>query len=210
MALTTRAELAAAVADFLNRSDLTTTITADMIPLCEAEMKRKLRRSTESTTVYVSAGAIDAPADFAEPISLTLDSGSPSQDVPLKLCTPQMLMTVRARNNGETGRPTHYAYYDEQLQFAPSPDQSYDATLVYFNQLTALSADGSYNTILTEAPDAYLYGTILQTLIYLEWDERIPVIRERFEAVIAELNNVRERESYAAGPIDQHLPVVFN
>ena len=210
MALTTRAELAAAVASWLNRTDLTTAITADFIPLCEAEMKRKLRRSTESTTIYVSAANMDGPADLAEIISVTLDSSSPSQDVPLKVCTPQMLAEVRARNGGESGRPTHVAFYDEQLQFAPTPDQSYDANLVYFQQLTALSADGSSNTILTEAPDAYLFGTILQTLIYLEWDERIPAVKARFDAVIDELNNVRERESYAAGISESRLPVVFS
>lgn len=209
MALTTRAQLASAVADWLNRTDLTTAITADFIPLCEAEMKRLLRRSTESTTIYVSAGNMDGPADLAEIISLTLDSGSPSQDKPLKVCTPQMLAEVRAQNNGQTGRPTHVAFYDEQLQFAPEPDQSYDANLVYFQQLTALSADGSYNTILTEAPDAYLYGTILQALSYLEHAERIPEIREKFLAAIDQLNMVRERESYAGGITESRLPTVF-
>lgn len=209
MALTNWTELKASVAGYLNRTDLTTAIADDFIPACEAEMKRQIRRMTESTTIYVSAGNMDGPTDMAEPISCVLDSGSPSQDKPLKLCTPQMLAEVRARNNGETGRPTHFAFYDEQLQFGPVPDQSYDANLVYYQQFTSLASGTASNAVLVQAPDAYLAGTLIQACLYLEWDERIPALQERFDRAIAQLNTVAERESYAAGITDFRLPVVF-
>jgi hypothetical protein len=209
MALTTRATLAAAVADWLNRSDLTTAITADFIPLAEAEMRRRLRRSTESTTIFVSSAAINPPSDMAAPISLHLDSGSPSQDRPLRFVTPEMLAERLAAAAGVAGRPDTYAYYDGQFQFAPEPDQSYDGILLYYQQLTPLTADGSTNTILSEAPDAYLFGTLLQAASYLEHDERIPVWQSKFDAAIEQLNKWRDEESYSAGRKDVRLPIVF-
>lgn len=209
MALTTRAELISAVGDWLNRSDLATAITNDFIPLAEAEMKRRLRRSTSSTTIYISAANMDGPTDMAAPISLHLDSSSPSLDVPLRLCTPQMLAERRARANDVAGRPDAFGYWDGQLQFAPTPDQSYDGILVYYTQLTPLSGSVSSNAILAEAPDAYLFGTLLQAAPYLEHDERITVWQQRFDAAIEQLNKVRDEESYGAGLREARLPIIF-
>lgn len=209
MALTTYAELQAAIADWLNRTDMTDVIADDLIPLAEAELKRRLRRATERTTIYISAGNMNGPSDMAEPIALKLSSSSPYQDLPLRLCTPEMLWERRARAGGATGRPTDYAYFDGQLQFAPEPDQSYDGHLLYYQQLTPLSDSNTTNAVLTEAPDAYLYGALLQATAYLDHDERIPVWQAKFDAAITQLNEMRERESYGAGPKEARLPMVF-
>ena len=209
MALTTWTELKASVADWLGRTDLTTAIADDFIPLAEAEMQRRIRRMTESTTIYISAGNMDGPTDMAEPISLRLDSTSPTEDMPLKLCTPQMLAEVLARKSDVAGRPTHFAFYDEQLQFAPTPDESYDGILVYYQKFTALGSGTASNTILTQAPDAYLYGALLAAAPYLEHDERIPVWQDKFDRAIDQMNDLAQRESYAAGITDIRLPVVF-
>jgi hypothetical protein len=209
MAVTTWTELKASIAGFLNRTDLTTAIADDFIPLAEAEMKRRIRRMTESTTIYISAANMDGPTDLAEPISLRLDTGSPSEDIPLKLCTPQMLAEVRARVSDVQGRPTHFSFYDEQLQFAPVPDQSYDGILVYYQQFTSLGSGNATNTILSQAPDAYLYGSLLHAQHYLEHPERLPEFQARFDAAIQQMNEVAERESYGGAITDVRLPVTF-
>jgi len=207
MALTNRTELLAAVADWLNRTDLTTVIP-DFVSLAEAEMKRRLRRATESTTIYISAGNMNGPSDMAEPISLSLSTASPGRDIPLRLATPEMLVEVRARK-ATTGRPTHYAFYDGQLQFAPTPDQSYDGILLYAQQLTPLTVANPTNAVLTEAPDLYLYGALLQATPYVEHDERMGLWQFKFDDAIEQLNEMRQRESYGGGPKEMRLPVVF-
>ena len=208
MALTTYTELKAAVADWLNRTDLTTPII-DFISLAEAEMKRRLRRATESTTIYISAGNMNGPSDMAEPIHLRLSSSDPYLDGNLSLCTPEMLTDVRQRTGYVAGRPTHFAYYDGQLQFAPIPDQSYDGILLYAQQLTPLSDSVASNAVLAEAPDAYLFGALLQATPYVEHDERIAVWQMKFDNAIEQMNEVRARESYGAGLKESRLPVVF-
>lgn len=209
MALSTYVELKAAVADWLNRSDLTSAIDYDFLPLCEAELKRRVRRTTKTGTIYVATAEVSPPSDMAEPISLRINSGTTYNDVPLKLCTPEMLGEVLAGWNGVESRPTHVAYFNGKFQFAPEPDQSYDCTVVYVMQFTALSGVNTSNAILAEAPDAYLYGCLLQAAPYLEHDERIPVWRAKFDAAIEQLNKVRMDEEYGAGVKDVRLPVVF-
>lgn len=208
MALTTYTELKASVADWLNRTDLTSAIP-DFITLAEAVMNRDIHRITKATTIYVSSAAIDPPTDFASVISITLDSGSAYQDKPLRQVSPIMLAERKARAGGVAQRPDCFAYYDDQLQFAPEPDQSYDAILVYEANFTALSGSNASNTILAEAPDAYLFGTLAQAAPYLENDERVPVWEKKFRDAIDGLNAVRDTEEYGGGVLDVRLPRVL-
>lgn len=208
MALSNRTELLAALADWANRTDLT-SFWPDAITLAEAEMKRRLRRATESTTIYIAAGNMNGPSDMAEPIHLRLSSTNPYLDGTLSLCTPEMLTDVRQRTGYVAGRPTHYAYYDGQLQFAPTPDQSYDGILLYAQQLTPLTASNTTNAVLTEFPDLYLFGALLQAAPYLEHDERIAVWYQKFNDAIDQANEMRERESYGAGLKEARLSHVI-
>jgi hypothetical protein len=208
VALTTYTELKAAVADWLNRSDLTTQIP-DFITLCESEMKRRVRRTTTKTTLTVNAESVAIPSGCAELRSISLASGSPYQDVPLRLCTPEMLYERKARSGAVTGRPTDVAVIGGYFVFAPAPDQSYTATLIYFAALTPLSSSVASNTVLAEAPDAYLYGTLLQAEPFLEHDDRALVWRSKFDQAIDQLNLVRENEEYMASLRSVRLPRVF-
>lgn len=208
MALSTYTELKAAVADWLNRTDLTSQIV-DFITLNEAEMKRRLRRKTTSTTIYIYAEATTLPADVASIETIRLSSGSPTQDKPLRPMSASMLSEREARTAGVAGRPDSFAFYAEQLHVSPEPDQSYDAIIVYNAQLTPLSGSVATNDVLEEAPDAYLYGTLLQAAPFLEHDERIPVWQAKFDNAIDQLNRVREEEMFNAQLKDVRLPRVF-
>jgi len=201
--------LQTAIADWLNRTDLTAVIP-DFITLAEAEMKRRVRKWTRSNTIYISAANINPPTLMAEPIALRLSTANGYSDVPLRLCTPEMLWERRARAGGQTGRPTDFAYFDGQLQFAPAPDQSYDGILVFVEQLIPLADSPSFsNEILDHAPDAYLFGALLQATPYVEHDERMAVWQMKFDNAIEQLNEQRAREEYGAGPKEMRLPMVF-
>jgi hypothetical protein len=208
MALSNYATLCTAIADWLNRTDLTSQIP-DFIVLAESEMKRRIRHANTSTTIYVSTGAMDPPGDFVEPIAIRLSTGNGYADTPLLLCTPEMLWEVKARSGGTAGRPTHFAHFDEQLQFAPEPDQSYDAILNYYQTVATLADVPPSNHIFYESPDVYLYGALLQATPYLEHDERIPVWQMKFDNAIEQLNEMRARQQYGAGLKEMRLPMVF-
>jgi hypothetical protein len=207
MALTNYATLSLAIADWLNRSDLTVVIP-DFISLCEAEMKRRLRRTSVLDTITIDDESVTPPADMAELRSIRLVSDLPSLDLPMRLMTPEMLAERKARTAGVAGRPDAVAYIAGELVFAPEPDQDYTAEIVYFQQLTPLTGVET-NPILDEAPDAYLYGSLLQAEPYLEHDDRIPVWREKFDAAIEQLNRVRSDEEHNASLSSARLPTVF-
>lgn len=92
---------------------------------------------------------------------------------------------------------------------APAPDSTYSAEIVYFAQIVPLTALAPTNVVLVEAPDAYLFGALLQAAPYLEHDERIPTWQAKFDSAIGQLNMVRENEEYSASVRGVRLPVVF-
>lgn len=209
MSFSTYTDLKASIADWLNRSDLTSQIP-DFITLAEVEIKRRLRRTSTRTTLSITAEANALPADAAELRSIYLESASAYQDVPLRICTPEMFAERRARNAAVVGRPTDIMVLGSTLYVAPAPDQTYTARIIYFTSLTPLSGSVSTNTVLTEAPDAYLFGALWQAEYFLEHDERAAGWKSKFDAAIDQLNDSREREEYAASLSDIRLPVVLD
>ena len=208
MALDTYQNVQTAIGDWLARTDLAAVIP-DFITLAEAEMKRRIRRSTTRTTVTLVGEFTAPPADMAELRSAYLVSDQPEMDNPLRVSTPEMMAERRARSAGVAGRPTDIAYVAGQFMVAPIPDQNYTVEIIYFTQLTALSSATPVNAILQEAPDAYLFGALLQAEPYLENDPRIPTWRAGFDNAIDQLNMVRDREEYNASIKSIRLPMVF-
>lgn len=205
--LSTYDGLRATVADYLQRTDLTAQIPA-FIQLAEAQIKRRLRRKTVRTSLVIVQESTGLPADCAEVRSLHLLTSSRYRDLPLDVGTPEQLAQTRAAYSG-AGRPVRAAMIGGQLVVAPEPDSPYTADLVYFQQLSELSAANQTNDILQEAPDLYLFGALKEAAPFLEHDERIPVWSQKFDAGIEEMNVVREREETNASLRPVRLGRVF-
>lgn len=207
MALTTYAELQDSVADWLNRDDLTEQVK-DFITLAEAEIRRRLKRRTRRATVQIAAATRPLPLDCAELRDVRLVTGVPTRDRSLIVCTPTMLADERARH-AQTGRPRFCAVVGGELLLVPAPDAAYTAELTYYEALEPLSEDQPTNAVLTEAPDLYLYGALLQAAPFLQHDERIPTWQVRVDAAVAQLNEKAQREEYSASYRPVRLPVVI-
>ncbi len=209
MALNSYTALKTAIADWLNRPDDAVLRAAipDFVTLAEAEIKRRLRRTTVRDTITIDAASVTPPTDMAELRSVYLVTGSQSQDVPIRVGTPEMVAERRARAGGATGRPTDVAVFNSELLFAPDPDQEYEAEIIYFATFTALSSSNASNAVLVEAPDAYLYGALLQAEPYLLNDERVATWQRKFDNAIEQLNLVRSNEEYGASLRAARLPM---
>lgn len=207
VAFTNYTELKAAIAVWLNRTDLTDVIPG-FIKVAEAQISRRLRRSTMRATVTVAAESYNLSADVAELRSLRLVTSDTRKDLPITICTPEILDSHRAVWSA-IGRPRYAALVGGSLLLVPVPDQAYSMEISYFPKLIPLSLSNLTNIVLTEAPDLYLYGSLKASAPYLEHDERIPVWNAGFETALSELGIVREREEFNASLRPARLPRVF-
>lgn len=185
MSISTYSELQSAVADFLNRDDLASAVPT-FIRLAEARFSRDLRhwrmetRSTAELDTQYSA----IPSDFLQPIRLQITDAPTSEVAPIS--TAQMLQ-LRGDRNDRVGRPTNYALTAGGIELYPTPDLTYNASLVYYARIPALSASNTTNWLLNEAPDVYLYGALVHSAPYLKDDARIQI----WEALLAQgINNL--------------------
>lgn len=190
MAITTYAELKTAVADWLNRSDLTTAIP-NFIALAEAQMNRQIRhrKMVVRADATVATQYFAAPADWLETIRFQLNT---NPITPLVYVTPeQMIEDEQVYSTG--GQPMFFTIVGQQFQVLPAPDDSYDAELMYYAKIPALSDAAPTNWLLTEAPDVYLYAALVQSAPYLKEDERTGVWAGLYQTLINDMKIADER-----------------
>jgi len=199
MALTTYTELKASIADWLNRTDLTTTIP-DFISLAEAQIERQLRtrQMLTRTTLTIDAEFEAIPADFLEIRALKLTSTNP--DTPLSFMTMDSLDEQSLIDTG-SGRPKYFTVVGTDFRFVPTPDASYTSEIVYFAKLSKLSTSVSTNFLLTSSPDVYLYGSLLQAAPYLLDDARIPVWSSLYDRALSDLQVADDRGAASGGKL---------
>jgi len=197
MAINTFTTLKTAVADFLNRDDLTSAIE-NFIALAESQINRDIRHwkmEKRSSGQQSSADEYSQiPADWIETIRFHVTDNGTS---PLDLISRAAMSDKRASNNDAIGTPTHYTHADGQFQLYPTPSSEINTELLYYAKTTALSSSNDDNWLLLEAPDVYLYGALLHSAPYLGEDERIAVWAQMYSASVTMLNGASEQARFS-------------
>jgi hypothetical protein len=184
MALANYTDLLAAVAGWLNRTDLTATIP-DFIKLAENEFNRTLRTIEMEATaaLTITSGAVAVPADFLGAKSLYI------ANTLLDYITPG-----EALEDDSTGVPRWYTIVDGQFVFRPS--QSTTGTLYYYQSIPALTSGNTTNWLMTKHPDLYLFATLAQAEFYGWNDDRLPLVKSRTEEIMEQINKAATKERY--------------
>lgn len=182
MSLTNYTELQAAVASWLNKTNLTTSIP-DFITLAEAQMRREIT-SVGQVETYAEVEVDDTgwplPCSTREIAAVIYD------DDQLPYLSPER----SAEFDGSS--PRHYTIIGKTLYVVP--DGTVEIRVK--QKLCALSSYVRCNWVLRDHPDAYLYGSLMQAAPFLRDDERIPVWGNLFSEAIDSINRVeRERQT---------------
>lgn len=190
MAITTYSELKSAVADFLNRDDLTSAIP-NFIALAEATLNRRLRAPEMVTraTVTVDAEYENRPADWMETIRYQITTNPITV---LEFVTPEEAIIQKTKFS-TSGVPLFFSTVGTQFQHVPAPDTSYTGELMYYARIAGLSDSNTSNWLLTANPDIYLYATLIQSAPYLKEDERISVWAGIYDRLMAEYDVAEQR-----------------
>lgn len=184
MALTNYGELKTAVADWLNRADLTSQIP-DFITMAEVHFNREVRhwRMVKRATASLDSQFLSLPTDWLEGKNIQL---STDPLTPLRFASIQQLDEFRAQNSS-AGKPCWFGIHGSTLEFVPIPDSTYTVEISYYARLTAMSDDTDTNWLLTWFPDAYVYGALMAAAPYLQDDDRLPVWAQLLERTLASI-----------------------
>ena len=191
MALSTYDELKASIADFLNRSDLTSVIP-DFIKLAETGMNREVRhwRMEKRATAELNTQYTALPSDFLEPIRMSLNTADTNT---LEMVNAFQISNLRAQNLNTSGRPINFAILDGSIEVFPTPDAAYTLEMLYYETIDTLNAQTTTNWVLTNFPDAYLYGALIHSAPYLQDDTRANTWAALYQKAINDINLESER-----------------
>ena len=192
MTITNFGTLKTAIADTLDRQDLTSVIP-QFVSLAQAQFNRKIRSHRQITrgSLTIDAQFEALPADWLETIRITMDAN------PIRVLTQismDDLTRYRTAIDNTTDAPVYFSHNGTDIELFPTPSTSYTGEITYYAKVTALSADADTNWLLTNNPDIYLYGALVHTAPYLKDDARIAL----WAGLLAQAMSEIEDETAAA------------
>jgi hypothetical protein len=188
MSLASYSGLKTAVAQLLNRSDLTDYIP-DWITMAEATFNRNItsRYLITTETITVTGSTYPLPDGFSAVVSFWLDQDTGRA---LEYVTPDVFDNIT--DTADT--PYYYTISGEDFYFAPPPGGTFTLRLRYRKNLVPLSDDAPSNWLLAQHPDIYLYGAAIHSAPFLNDDQRIVMWQGKHDALIDEINRYGRRE----------------
>lgn len=197
MAISNYSELKTALTNWLARTDLTDRYD-EFISLCDARISyggddpyktdplRILGTEQANESIAINSQTTVLPTDFLEARSFYLDT-STKQD--LEYMPPDRFWQTSIARSSTTGQPTLYTVQGTNLIVAPTPDASYTGKISYFKKLTPLSDSNTTNWLITNAPNVYLFGCLLEAEIYAKSWSNADRMFALFKSAIDGLND---------------------
>jgi hypothetical protein len=193
--VTNYATLQTAIAEYLNRQDLTDQIPM-FIQFVESDMSSRLRcrEMIKRSTATSSAEYVGLPVDWLEGINLKIVGGKS----PLRYVTLDEADRLKKANTYTNVGA--YSLMDGAIELIPDPADNVEIEMVYYGKIPAL-ATSSTNWLLAKSPDVYLYGALTHAAPFLLDDQRIPVVASIYLQRIEALNVESERSLHSGSPL---------
>lgn len=191
MAVTmTYTSLVADVTLYLERSDAQTiNQIPSFINLAESiisdELKILGQQETVSATMVQGTPVIAKPTRWRKTTSFNITVAGERK--PLLLRKYEYLRNYWPNPTTE-GEPLFYADYDfDNWLIAPTPDAAYAFEVLYYEKIQPLDATNQTNWFTINAPQAMLYGTLLQAMPFLKNDSRVQLWQALYDRAVQTL-----------------------
>jgi len=196
--------LTSTVLQYLERSDAAVVnAIPTFITLCEFEIAQEIKTlgqlTVANSTVTPDNPVLAKPARWRKTVSMSINNGTQMQPVFLRKFE---YLKNYWPNPTLTDTPLYYADTDyEHWYLAPTPDQAYEFEVLYYERIAPLSSTNQTNWLTQYAPNAMLYGTLLQAMPFLKNDARAIFQQKYTEAITAlkteDIARVGDRQAVA-------------
>ena len=200
MSISTYSELQAAIQDFLNRDDLASVVPT-FISLAEARINRDIRHWKQEKRVSTTLDEQyeNLPSDYIEGISMSFRNGGQLTNI------SSAEMQRRKEVSTATGKPRYLRVIADQFEFYPAPGDALEIDFTYFAKIEALSDAAPSNWLLSDYPDVYLYGSLVQSAPYLDEDQRTATWAALYQSGVDAVNRDNMTGRYV-GPLKMGAP----
>ena len=167
--------LTSTVLQYLERKDASVVnAIPTFISLAEFEIAQEIKTLGQLQIAEANMTADNAllqkPARWRKTVSMSVTVAGKKQ--PVYLRKYEYLKNYWPDAN-QTDVPLYYADTDwEHWYLAPTPDQDYAFEVLYYERIAPLSSANQTNWLTQNAPNAMLFGTLLQAMQFLKNDQR--------------------------------------
>lgn len=164
------------VLQYLERKDqAVVNAIPTFITLAEFEIAQQIKTLGQlqvvESNMEIGNPVLQKPARWRKTVSMqvTDENGNKS---PVLLRKYEYLKTYTPDSN-TTGLPLYYSDYDyDHWLVAPTPDKKYAFEVLFYERISPLSSENQTNWLTQNAPNAMLFGTLLQAMPFLKNDQR--------------------------------------
>lgn len=175
-AVMTYDSLVADISSYLERTDAATLAKIPtFIMLAEQIIASQIKflgnLTVNTSTMVTGENVINKPARWHKTVSINITVAGKRQ--PVFLRKPEYLREYWP-NPALEDVPKFYADYDyTHWLIAPTPDDDYNFEVLYYERLQPLDSSNQTNWFTQYAPQALLYGALLQAMPFLKNDDRV-------------------------------------
>lgn len=196
MPISTYAELLTEFEAYLNRTDFSTRFPT-FVRLVESDVQKTINDDPNmfARSTATAAGRYTAlPTDFGAMIAVDL-SGNRMASV---------TAADFAAIDDISGDPFVFAIIGNDIALAPS-NTTATITMIYKQNIPALTVSNTTNWLLTKAPEVYLYGTLLHASAFGFDEGKVPLWTQAYESAVETLRVDGERRRWGAAPLAPRL-----
>ncbi len=151
-----------------------------------AEIKTLMQLNVVNTTLTATDPVLQKPARWRKTISMKIN-GQP-------VLNRSMDYVTQFQTESSNGQPLYYGDYDyDHWALAPIPNSAYPLQIIYYSRIQPLDVENQENLLTREAPQALLYGTLLQAQGFLKSLDKIQVWKTYYNDAIAALKGEDQR-----------------
>ena len=145
-----------------------------------AELKTYMQLIVVETSLATNQTVLNKPARWRKTVSMKINGQ------PILLRSQDYVSMYLSESSG--GQPLYYADYDySNWNFAPTPDTTYPVEIIYYSEVQPLDATNQQNLWTQVAPQAMLYGALLQAQGYLKALDKLPVWKQYYTDAVTAL-----------------------
>ena len=167
--------LTSTVLQYLERKDAAVVnAIPTFITLAEFEIAEQIKTlgqlQVAESTLEAGNPVVQKPARWRKTVSMNVTVNGKKQPVLLR---KYEYLKNYWPDASQTSNPLFYADTDwDHWYLAPTPDQAYSFEVLYYERIAPLSSANQTNWITQNAPNAMLFGTLLQAMPFLKNDQR--------------------------------------
>ena len=199
MAISNYTELQTAVANWLDRDDLTARIP-EFIALAEARFNRVLRLRSMETKQTASTAAAQRnyalPTNYIQMRNFQLNTNPLTT---LSYVTPEIYDRLWGGSSG--GTPKFYTILADEISLGPIPGSVITMEMLFYKKFENLSGSVATNWLITNAPDIYLYGTMLEAEPFIMNDERVQLWAAALERGVSDLQEQDNKDRHSGSAL---------